>query len=83
MSVNINYVLFIKYYKVKKNYILAFCWCIEESNRVHTLKSRSSGYVPEIELENMTTIMVTSNLYNYNYDYYCWYGNKYGNKLGN
>ena len=33
----------------------------------------------EIELENMTTVMVTSNLYDYNYDYYCWYGNKFGN----
>ena len=37
----------------------------------------------EIELENMTTVTVTSNLYDYNYDYYCWYGNKYGNKFGN
>ena len=33
----------------------------------------------EIELENMTTVTVTSNLYDYNYDYYCWYGNKFGN----
>ena len=33
----------------------------------------------EIELENMTTVTVTSNLYDNNYDYYCWYGNKFGN----
>ena len=75
MTVNINYVLFLKYYKVKKNYILVFCWCIEEFNRVHTLKGRSLGYV----LENMTTVKVTSNLYDYNYDYYFWYSYKFGN----
>ena len=31
----------------------------------------------EIELKNMTT--VTSKLYDYNYDYYFWYGNKFSN----
>ena len=35
--------------------------------------------VLEIELENMATVMVTSNLYDYNYNYYCWYSNKFGN----
>ena len=59
MTVNINYVLFLKYYKIKKNYILVFCWCIEESNRVHTLKSRSSGYVPGNRTRK----------YNYSYGY--------------
>ena len=33
----------------------------------------------ETELENMTTVMVISNLYDCNYDYYCWYGNKFSN----